>query len=89
MQPLDYSLKTTEERIAFVEKVIAETPHLSNQSLSYLSDYILFIADKDQTKKERKQEKPIVTRNREMTVSKRQISYEEIVSNLENGEDGI
>lgn len=89
MRQLDYTLKTAEDRISFVEQIIAETPHISNQYLSYLSDYILFISDKDQTKKERKQDKPIVTRNREMTVSKRQTSYEAIASTLENGEDGI
>lgn len=88
---LDYTLKTTEERIAYVEKLLAEMsePQIKNQTLSFMSDYILFIADKDQTKKERAEEKPIITRNREMTVSKRQISYEEIVSNLEGGEDSL
>lgn len=88
---LDYSLKTSEERIKCVEDLIAETPseQLTKGYLSYMSDYILFVADRDQTKKERKKENPILTKNREITVNKRQVSYEEIVSNLENGEDGI
>lgn len=88
---LDYTLKTPQERIACVEALIAETPDdkLTNQYLSYMSDYILFVADKDQTKKERKEERPIVTKNREVTVAKRQVSFEEVVSNLENGEDGL
>ena len=88
---LDYSLTTSEERIQCVEKLLAETPpeSLTKGYLSYLSDYILFIADKNQTKKEKKEEQPILTKNREVTINKRQISYEEIVSNLENGEDGI
>lgn len=88
---LDYNLKTPEERIACVKALIAETPDekLTNQYLSYMSDYILFVADKNQTKKERKEEHPIVTKNREVTVVKRQISFEEVVSNLENGEDGL
>lgn len=88
---LDYNLKTVEERIAFVENLLTNTPNeqISKQHLSYMSDYILFIADKDQTKKEREEDKPIITRNREMTVSKRQVSYEEIVASLENGEDGL
>lgn len=89
--PLDYKLSTPEERIQCVEKVLKETPpnQLTKSYLSYMSDYILFIADRNQTKKEKQTEKPILTKNREVTVKKRQISYEEVVSNLENGEDGI
>jgi len=88
---LDYSLSTPEERVKCVENLLAETPpeKLTKGYLSYMSDYILFIADRNQTKIERKAEKPILTKNREVTVNKRQVSYEEIVSNLENGEDGI
>ncbi len=89
--PLDYKLSTPEERIQCVEKILKETPpnQLTKGYLSYMSDYILFIADRNQTKKEKQTEKPILTKNREVTVKKRQISYEEVVSNLENGEDGI
>ncbi len=89
--PLDYSLTTPEERIKCVEQLLAETPpeKLRPKYLSYMSDYILFIADRNQTKKERTEQNPILTKNREVTVNKRQVSYEEIVSNLENGEDGI
>ena len=88
---LDYSLTTSEERIKCVEQLLAETPpeNLTKGYLSYMSDYILFVADRNQTKKEKQSEHPIVTKNREVTVNKRQVSYEEIVSNLENGEDGI
>lgn len=88
---LDYTLKTPEERIQYVNKILAETPSekLRKQYLTYMSDYILFVADKDQTKKEYKADKPIVTKNREVTVSKRQVSFEEIASTLENGEDGL
>ena len=40
-------------------------------------------------KLERKEKNPIVTRNREITVNKRQISYEGLAASLETGEDGI
>lgn len=91
LMPLDYSLSTSEERVQCVEKLLKETPkdQLTKGYLSYMSDYLLFIADRNQTKKEKQAEKPILTKNREVTVKKRQISYEEVVSNLENGEDGI
>lgn len=88
---LDYTLKTPEERIACVNKLLAETKpgKITKGYLSYMSDYILFTADRNQTKIERKKDKPILTKNREVTINKRQESFEKIVSGLENGEDGI
>ena len=84
---LDYSLKTPEERIQAANKIMKTTT--SPQTLSALSDYILFITDKGQTKKEKQEENPIITKNREYTVSKRQISYEQLIASLQNGEDGL
>lgn len=88
---LNYELKTPEERIECVNQLLAETPseQLTSRYLNYMSDYILFVAERNQTKKEHEEEHPIVTKNREVTVNKRQVSYEEIVSSLENGEDGL
>lgn len=88
---LDYSIKNPQERVRQVEQLIAETDpvKLTPTYLSYLSNYILFTSDGDQTKKEKKESYPIATKNREVTTKKREISYEEIVSTLENGEDGI
>lgn len=86
---LDYNLKTNEERIALVNDIIAKEPILSNQQLSYLSDYLLFITDRNQTKKEKKNQHPIITKNRTVTVNKRQISYEGVVDSLETGENGL
>lgn len=91
MMKLDYKIKDRDGRLAHVEKILASTPSdkLNPQYLAYMSDYLLFVADKNQTKKEQKAENPIVTKNREVTVSKRQTSLEEVTSNLENGEDGL
>ena len=88
---LDYNLKTPEERIDYVNKFLKENSktYLNKKALSYLSDYILFIGDKNQTKKEKQEEHPVLTKNREATIDKRQISYEGIVATLENGEDGL
>lgn len=88
---LDYALKDVHERIACVEQAIADTSteQLTSKYLNYMADYILFVAERDQTKKEHNEDHPIVTKNREVTVNKRQVSYEEIVSSLENGEDGL
>lgn len=86
---LDYTLKTPEERMEYVNNLLKTEKNISNKYLTYMSDYILFIADKDQTKKEHKEKRPIITKNREVTINKRQVSFEEMVANLENGEDGL
>jgi len=86
---LDYTLKTPEERTRYVEKLVKSNPDISQQWRMYLADYILFVADKNQTKKEHKQESPIITKNREITVNKRQTSYEQMVDSLEGGEDAL
>lgn len=89
---LDFKLKTPEERVALVNKMLEgkTSDEISAQHMKFISDYLLFTQDKSQTKEEQKnQEYPVVTKNREVTVNKRQVSFEEVVSNLENGEDGI
>lgn len=87
---LDYSLTTPEERVAYVKDLLDKTPPpYSNNVLTILADYILFVRDRNQTKKERKEKNPILTPNREFTIDKRQVSYEGLVDRLENGEDGI
>lgn len=87
---LDYSLTTPEERVAYVETLLKKTPPpYNNSTLTILADYILFVRDRNQTKKERQAEHPILTPNREFTIDKRQVSYEGLVDKLENGEDGI
>jgi hypothetical protein len=82
---LDYTLETPEERIAFVNKIINEYPEEINASyLEVLADYLILCMEKQ----ERKQKK-ILTENRLTTVNKRETSFEGLVSQLENGEDGI
>ena len=81
---LDYSIESPEERKALVEKIIAEEPNLQPNYLEVLADYLILCMEK-QEKKERK----ILTENRLSTVNKRECSFEGLVSQLENGEDGI
>ncbi len=83
---LDYSLQTSEERSALVQKIIAQTPKskLTQKYLDILADYIVFAMDKDE-----KKEKKILTSNRMVTVNKRETSFEGLVEKFENGEDGI
>lgn len=83
---LDYSLKTSAERMECVKKVIASTPkeQLTPKYLNYLGDYTLFIREKGQTK-----ERNLITKNRETIIKKRETSYEDIVNTLEGGEDAF
>ena len=53
---LDYTLKTQEERLKCVRETI-ETTSQENLDANYLrvmTDYLLFAADRNQTKKEKK-----------------------------------
>jgi len=81
---LDYTLNTPEERNDLVSRLLAETPEVSDKYLEVLSDYLIFCMEKQE-----KKEKKILTENRLMTVNKRETSFEGLVSQLENGEDGI
>ena len=86
IRKLDYSLKTSEERKAFVEELIKEVPpnQLNEKYIEILSDYIVFAMDKEE-----KREKKIITDNRLITINKRETSYQGLASKFENGEDGV
>lgn len=88
---LDYSITDPKERVRQVEKALESIPpqEQTPRLLEYLSNYILFVADKKQTKKERETDYGITTKNREVTINKRQTSYEGMIDSLENGEDGL
>lgn len=88
---LDYKLKTVEERKALVDEIVrTEGPDFTQQQLGYMADYLLFVMDGGgNTVSEKRRPYPIVTKNRDVTVNKRQTSYEDMVSKLQNGEDGL
>ncbi len=75
---LDYGIRDAQGRLECVRGALAEDGRLSPQALSYMADYLLFVQEPGTTKAERSQEYPVVTRNREVTVSKRQVSYDEL-----------
>ena len=81
---LDYTIDSPQERLKLVNQILEETPDPSEQYLEILGDYLVLCMEK-QEKKERK----LLTPNRMATITKREISYEGLVSQLENGEDGI
>ena len=86
MIKLDYSLQTPEERNELVQRILDEPREqpLHPSYLDVLADYLILCMEK-QERKERK----ILTENRMATVNKRETSFEGLVSQFENGEDGI
>lgn len=86
---LDYNLKTLDERKSFVQSIIDSGEELTDKQLGYMADYLLFVADPKQTGREKKKTHPIITKNRDVTISKRQVSLEDTISSLSNGEDGL
>lgn len=81
---LDYTLSTPEERNQLVQQILNETPEPNEKYLEILADYLVLCMEKQE-----KKEKQILTENRMTTVNKRETSFEGLVSQLENGEDGI
>ena len=83
---LDYTLQTPQQRNELVKQIVAATPpeKLSPKYLQILADYIIFAMTKQQ-----KKEKIINTQNRMVTINKREMSFEGLVTKFENGEDGI
>lgn len=81
---LDYTITDIQERNKKVHEIINS---VSTQKLTpyYLEELTKYLTETPQNKKEKK----ILTDNRMVTVNKREISYEGLISKLENGEDGI
>ena len=81
---LDYSLNSPQERLELVKQILEENPNPPQSYLEILADYLIFCMEKEE-----KKEKKILTENRLATVNKRETSYEGLVSQFENGEDGV
>ena len=84
MIKLDYSIQSPEERNELVKKILEENPNPSPKYLEILTDYLVLCMEKQERKRRK-----ILTENRLTTVNKRETSFEGLVSQLENGEDGI
>ena len=84
MTKLDYTLESPEERRELVERILGECPNPTDAQLEAFADYLVLCMEKQE-----KKERNLLTDNRMATVNKRETSYEGLVSQLENGEDGI
>lgn len=81
---LDYTIESPQERNELVKKILEETPNPNPAYLEILANYLVLCMEKQE-----KKEKKILTDNRMTTVNKRETSFEGLVSQFENGEDGI
>lgn len=84
MIKLDYSITSPQERNELVKKILEENPDINDKYLEVLADYLILCMER-QERRERK----ILTDNRMVTVNKREVSFEGLVSQFENGEDGV
>ena len=81
---LDYSIESPEERNKLVQQILEENPEPNDKYLEILADYLVLCMEKQE-----KKQKKMLTENRMTTITKRETSFEGLVSQLENGEDGI
>lgn len=81
---LDYNITSLEERKKVVEQILEENPEPNEAYLEAMADYLVNCMEKLE-----KKEKAILTDNRMTTINKRETSFEGLVSQFENGEDGI
>lgn len=81
---LDYTIVSEEQRKKIVNEIIQKTPKekLTPRYLEILAEYLLETP-------EAKKEKRILTKNRLSYIARREISFEELASKLENGQNGI
>lgn len=92
---LDYTLETPEERNKLVTEILRDleqneiTP--TAQYLESLANYLILSMEKQEKRllKEKKEKQDVLTDNRMVTINKRETSFEGLVSQLENGENGI
>lgn len=80
---LDKKITDPKERLVVVNKFLEENPNPSSRILETLADYLVFAIEKETRTKE------VTTANRAKTITKRETSFEGLVSQLEGGEDGI
>ena len=65
-----------------MKQILAEIPDPSPAYLESLGNYLVLCL-------EEKRQKKIITENRLATINRRETSYEGLVAQLENGEDGL
>ena len=81
---LDYTIIDPEERNKLVHEIVNTVPQ-EKLTPFYLQQLTKYLVQDEKSKKQ----KTILTDNRMITINKRETSFEQLVSKLQNGEDGI
>lgn len=84
MAKLDYTITDPNQRNELVKQILQENPNPTEAYLESLANYLVLCLEKEEKRK-----KKIITENRLATINRRETSYEGLVAQLENGEDGI
>lgn len=92
---LDYTIESPEERNKLVTEILADLEQNNiiptSQYLESLANYLILSVEKQEKRqlREKKERQDVLTDNRMVTINKRETSFEGLVSQLENGENGI
>lgn len=92
---LDYTIESPEERNKLVIEILADLEQNNiiptSQYLESLANYLILSVEKQEKRqlREKKERQDVLTDNRMVTINKRETSFEGLVSQLENGENGI
>lgn len=81
---LDHTITDPQERNRIVHEIVNAVDH-EKLTPYYLEELTRYLLENTQNKKDKK----ILTDNRMVTINKREISYEGLITKLQNGEDGI
>lgn len=81
---LDWTITSLEKRLECVNEVLAEIPSPNSAYLELMGTYLVECMEKQE-----RREHKILTENRLATINKRETSLEGLISQFENGEDGI
>lgn len=69
----DYNERSRPARVDAVRRSLSKNPKPTKAQMSAMADYILCVSDRGSTPYERKQEYPVLTRNRCVTIAKREM----------------
>lgn len=85
----DFKESDPKARRRAVEDSLSDNPRPSRAQLSAMADYMLFVSDPGSTTAERREEYPLLTRNRQSTIAKREVQAESVSADGMSSEDTL
>ena len=78
---LDYSITNPQERLKYINNLLAERPFWSSRDLQKMADYLIFSCSNAGGE--------VLTDNRLVTINRRETSFQGLAERLEGGEDAL